>query len=102
MSSSSEAKNLEAIVKAIEHHDRTCEYPSVAVCMNPFELDRLGWDTIKGLPIRSDPELGTGEFTVVCAGEGSESEDTVEATAEDAVPAEVVPVGVPAEDIPFR
>jgi hypothetical protein len=100
--SSSEAKNLEAIVKAIEHHDQTCEYPSVAVCMNPFELDRLGWDTIKGLPIRSDPELGTGEFTIVCAGEESSPGDTVEAVAEDAVPAEVEAVPVPVEDIPFR
>ena len=107
MSSSSEAKNLEAIVKAIEHHDQSCEYPAVAVCMNPFEVDRLGWDTIKGLPVRSDPELGTGEFTVVCAGEGSEPGETVETVAEDAVPAEreLVPVEAepaPLEDIPFR
>ena len=36
--------------------------------MNPFEVERLGWDTIRGLPIRSDPELGTGAFRVVCGG----------------------------------
>ena len=58
MSSSSEARNLEAIVKAIEQHDRNCEYPAVAVVMNPYEVERLGWDTIKGLPIRTDPNLG--------------------------------------------
>ena len=39
---SSEAKNLEAIVRAIEQHDRNCEYPAVAVNMNPFEIERLG------------------------------------------------------------
>ncbi len=101
--SSSEARNLEAIVKAIEHHDKTCEYPAVAVCMNPFEVERLGWDSIKGLPIRSDPDLGTGEFTVVCAGEdsGLEEEESVEAVAEEAVPVEVGPPRT-AEDVPFR
>ena len=54
--SSSEAKNLEAIVKAIEQHDRNCEYPAVAVAMNPFEVERLGWDTIRGLPIHAGPQ----------------------------------------------
>jgi hypothetical protein len=83
MSSSSEAKNLEVIVKAIEQHDRNCDYPAVAVAMNPYELERLGWDTIKGLPIRPDPELGTGRFNVICAGDETEDseEETVEAVA---------------------
>jgi hypothetical protein len=89
-----EAKNLEVIVKAIEQHDRNCEYPAVAVEMNPFEVERLGWDTIKGLPIRTDPNLGTGMFNVVC-GKGEEEpelEESVEAISEDR---ELVPVGVP-------
>ena len=85
MSGSSEAKNLEVIVKAIEQHDRNCEYPAVAVVMNPYEVERLGWDTIKGLPIRTDPNLGTGRFDVICAGdenEGSEEqEEAVDAVA---------------------
>jgi hypothetical protein len=80
---SSEAKNLEVIVKAIEQHDSNCDYPAVAVAMNPYELERLGWDTIKGLPIRPDPELGTGRFNVICAGDETEDseEETVEAVA---------------------
>ncbi len=96
--SSSEARNLEAIVKAIEQHDRSCEYPAVAVAMNPYELERLGWDTIKGLPIRPDPELGTGRFNVICAGDESEDseEETVEAVAGQEAPLEVaVPVRTP-------
>ncbi len=64
MSASSEAKNLEAISRAIDQHNTTCEYPAVAVAMNPFEVERLGWDSIRGLPIRSDPNLGTGSFRV--------------------------------------
>jgi hypothetical protein len=85
--SSSEAKNLEAIVKAIEQHDRNCEYPAVAVAMNPFEVERLGWDTIRGLPVHGDPKLETGRFEVICEGDERElsEEETVEAIAEQPV-----------------
>jgi hypothetical protein len=91
--SSSEAKNLEAISKAIDNHNSTCEWPAVAVELNPFELERLGWDTIRGLPIRANGELGTGRFRIVCAREEGEpaEEEVVEAVAEqEAVP--VVPL----------
>jgi hypothetical protein len=83
MSTASEAKNLEAISRAIDQHNTTCEYPAVAVAMNPFEVERLGWDTIRGLPIRSDANLGTGAFRIVCAREeGEPEEETVEAVAD--------------------
>jgi hypothetical protein len=84
--SSSEAKNLEAISKAIDHHNTTCEFPAVAICLNPFEVERLGWDTIRGLPIREDPSLGTGSFRIVCAREELDESETVEAVAEEIVP----------------
>jgi hypothetical protein len=89
MSAGSEAKNLEAISKAIDHHNATCPFPAVAVEMNPYEVDRLGWDTIRGLPIRSNPELGTGSFRVVCAREEGEPGEVVEAVAEETVPVTV-------------
>jgi hypothetical protein len=83
---SSEARNLEAIVKAIDHHNSTCAYPAVAVAMNPFEVERLGWDSIRGLPIRSDPSVGTGAFRIVCAREEPEElEEAVEAVADTPV-----------------
>jgi hypothetical protein len=82
----SEAKNLAAISKAIDQHNASCEFPAVAVCMNPFEVERLGWDTIRGLPIRSDPSIGSGRFRIVCAGDEAEPEETVEAVAEQTVP----------------
>ena len=84
--SSSEAKNLEAISRAIDHHNVTCEYPAVAVRMNPFEVERLGWDTIRGLPIEADPNLGTGAFTIVCGRDQLEEQEVVEAVAEEIVP----------------
>ncbi len=81
--SSSEAKNLEAISKAIDQHNSACEWPAVAVEMNPFEIERLGWDSIRGLPLRANPSMGTGSFRIVCAREqGEPEEEIVEAVAE--------------------
>jgi hypothetical protein len=86
-----EAKNLEAISKAIDAHNSTCEWPAVAIAMNPFEVERLGWDSIRGLPIRPDPNMGTGAFRIVCAREEGEleEEEAVEAVADER---EVLPV----------
>ena len=90
--SSSEAKNLEVISRAIDQHNRSCEFPAVAVAMNPYEVERLGWESIRGLPIRPDPNVGTGRFNVICGGDESDEglEETVEAVSED-----MVPVGAP-------
>ena len=89
--SSAEAKNLEAISQAIDHHNGSCEWPAVAVEMNPFEVERLGWDSIRGLPIRPNPELGTGSFRIVCAREDGlpAEEESVEAVADQTVPVEL-------------
>jgi hypothetical protein len=87
---SSEGKNLEAISKAIDQHNANCEWPAVAIEMNPFEVERLGWDSIRGLPIRSNPALETGRFNVVCAGEeGEPEEEIVEAVSEVALPTQI-------------
>ena len=93
MSRDAEVKNLEAISKAIDQHNEGCEWPAVAIEMNPFEVERLGWDSIRGLPVRANPELGTGAFRVVCAREQGEPADEVEAVAAQTVPVE--PVSVP-------
>lgn len=90
---SAESKNLEAISQAIDTHNKGCEWPAVAIEMNPFEVERLGWDTIRGLPIRPNPDLGTGRFHVVCAREDGEPGEVVEAVAEQTVPAEPVKIG---------
>jgi hypothetical protein len=78
---SPEAKNLEAISKAIDQHNANCPFPAAEVRMNPFEIERLGWDQIRGLPLLPDPELGTGRFRIVCSqdldGEGLEEVEAV-------------------------
>ena len=86
---SSEAKNLEAISKAIDQHNANCPFPAVAIAMNPFEVERLGWDSIRGLPIRPDPAIGTGAFRIVCGGDEADEavEETVEAVSTVEVPA---------------
>ncbi|HXV52743.1 MAG TPA: hypothetical protein VD765_05900 [Solirubrobacterales bacterium] len=70
----SEAKNLEAISKAIDQHNATCPWPASEVRMNPYEIERLGWEEIRGLPLVGDPEIGTGRFRIVCSREGDGAE----------------------------
>jgi hypothetical protein len=64
---SPEAKNLEAISKAIDQHNANCPFPAAEVRMNPFEVERLGWEEVRGLPVVPDPEIGTGRFRIVCS-----------------------------------
>jgi hypothetical protein len=65
--SSAEAKNLEAITRAIDQHNQNCPFPAAEVRMSPFEVERLGWDQIRGLPVLPDPAIGTGRFRIVCS-----------------------------------
>lgn len=64
-----ESDNLEAISKAIDQHNSGCPFPASEVRMSPFEVERLGWEEIRGLPIVPDPALGTGRFRIVCSQE---------------------------------
>jgi hypothetical protein len=91
--SSASAKNLEAISKAIDQHNSSCPFPASEVRMNPFEVERLGWEEIRGLPIVPDSAIGTGRFRIVCSrdADGGELEET-EAIGE--------PVEVPAVPAP--
>jgi hypothetical protein len=80
---SSEAENLEAISKAIDAHNAECEFPATEVHMNPFEVERLGWEEIRGLPVIGDPQIATGRFRIVCAGSDTDEEiEEVEAVGE--------------------
>jgi hypothetical protein len=88
---SAEAKNLEAISKAIDQHNSNCPFPAAEVRMNPFEVERLGWDQIRGLPVVPDPAIGTGRFRIVCSrdldDEGLEETEAVGEELDVVVPA---------------
>jgi hypothetical protein len=90
-----EAKNLEAISRAIDQHNSNCPFPAAEVRMNPFELERLGWDQIRGLPLVPDAEIGTGRFRIVCSrelgGEGLEETEAVGEEVETMIPAPSAP-----------
>jgi len=81
LSSKSEAKNLKVISEGIDAHNNNCEFPAVKVLMNPFEVERLDWDTIKGLPVEPSDTISTGRFRIVCANEidNANSEEITEA-----------------------
>ena len=87
---SAEAKNLEVISRAIDQHNSNCPFPASEVRMNPFEIERLGWDEIRGLPIVPDENLGTGSFQIICSrdqeGEGIEEAEALGIPIEVAVP----------------
>jgi hypothetical protein len=95
--SSAEAKNFEAISKAKQAHNRDCPFPPHTVKMNPFEIERMGWeegDTIAGLVLEGDGAIGTGAFRLVCDGmEPPELEIDEEIVVEAPTEPLVVPVG---------
>jgi hypothetical protein len=86
-----EAKNMEAIYKAKEHHDRGCKWKGTAtrIYMTWFDMDRMGWeegDTIAGLTLCVDASIGSGRFRVECDNEPkSEPEITEEVKDKDLV-----------------
>jgi hypothetical protein len=90
-----EAENLEAISKGIDQHNSSCPWPASEVRMNPFEVERLGWEQIRGLPIVGDPAIGTGRFRIVCSREGGDA-----GLEETEAVGEPLEVGVGADDPP--
>lgn len=103
---SAEAKNFEAIAKAKADHNRHCPFPPHTIKMHPIEVERMGWedgDTIAGLVLQADPQLGTGTFRLVCDGSEPpeleiEETDAVSREAEEPL---LVPVS-PAAPAPGR
>jgi hypothetical protein len=91
MSIDASAKNMQAVCRAKEQHDKNCPWggKGTEVHMNWFDIERIGWeegDVICGLLVIGDATIATGMMRVTCDAEGgggrSEEEvETVEAVA---------------------
>ena len=94
MSLDASAKNMEAVCKAKEAHDKSCPYGGTAkrVHLSWFDLERIGWeegDVICGLIVVGDSQVATGMMRVTCDAEPDndkteeeEVEEVVEAVSE--------------------
>jgi hypothetical protein len=88
--SSASAKNMEAVCKAKDVHNRTCPWGGTAteVHMAYFDIERIGWDegdVICGLVVIGDRQVATGMMRVTCDAEpdgGREEEEEVEEVVE--------------------
>ena len=74
MSTDASAKNMQAVCKAKEQHDKTCPYGGTAnaVHLNWFDIERMGWeegDVICGLVVNGDEKVATGMMRVTCDAE---------------------------------
>ena len=92
MSLEASGKNMEAVCKAKEVHNKTCPYGGNAteVHLTFFDIDRLGWeegDVICGLIVVGDEKVATGMMRVSCdaepnGGREEAEEEVVEAVSE--------------------
>jgi len=91
---SKSAKNMEAVCKAKEHHNRTCPWGGNAteVHLSWFDVERLGWedgDVICGLTVVGDETVATGMMRVTCDAEPApDREEAEEAEVVEAVAGE--------------
>lgn len=58
--------NIEVISKALDQHERNCPFPTEAIEMSGYEVERLGEESVRGVPIRVAEDMGTGRFRIVC------------------------------------
>jgi hypothetical protein len=84
------AKNMEAVCKAKEAHDKSCPYGGTAkrVHLSWFDLERIGWeegDVICGLIVVGDSQVATGMMRVTCDAEPGGGKEEAEEEAVEAV-----------------
>jgi hypothetical protein len=96
VSTDASAKNMQAVCRAKDAHDKSCPWGGTAnaVHLSWFDIERMGWeegDVICGLTVMGDERVATGMMRVTCDAEpddpsGLEEEQEVEVV--DAVSSE--------------
>jgi hypothetical protein len=86
------AKNMQAVCKAKEVHDKSCPWGGTAnrVHLAWFDIERIGWeegDVVCGLTVVGDEKIATGRMRVTCdaepgGGREEQEEEVVEAVSE--------------------
>jgi hypothetical protein len=84
------AKNMQAVCKAKEVHDKTCQWGGTAnrVHLSWFDLERIGWeegDVICGLIVVGDEQVSTGTMRVTCDAEPDGKREEAEEEVVEAV-----------------
>ncbi len=107
MSTFASAKNMQAVCKAKEAHNRTCRFGGQAteVHLSWFDIERMGWeagDVICGLTVVGDEAVPTGRMRVTCdaepgGGGRTEEEEVVENVDAVAADRDLVPAGAPGQ-----
>jgi hypothetical protein len=95
------AKNMQAVCKAKEAHDRSCPWGGTAnaVHLSWFDIERIGWeegDVICGLVVVGDEQVATGMMRVTCDAEpdgGKSESEEVQEVVEAVSERELVTVG---------
>lgn len=92
MSVDASAKNMQAVCKAKEVHNRSCPWGGQAnrVHLSWFDIERIGWeegDVICGLTVMGDEKVATGMMRVTCdaepdGGKAESEQEVVEAVGE--------------------
>ena len=101
------AKNMQAVCKAKEVHNRSCPWGGSAnrVHLSWFDLERIGWeegDVICGLIVVGDEKVATGMMRVSCDAEpGGGREEAEEEVVEAVSERELVTVGPESEPTTF-
>ncbi len=106
MSLDASAKNMQAVCKAKEHHDKTCPWggKGTHVHLSWFDIERMGWeegDVICGLVVIGDERVATGTMRVTCDAEPDDDdarEEEVDEVVEAVSERELVTVSPAEED----
>lgn len=82
------AKILKRLTDNIDQHNANCEFPVHTIVLHPDDVERIGWDEFKGIPIKGDESRQRGTVWLLCDRPTDEAkpEESVEAISDPSDP----------------